>query len=48
MDELLKMLNESGIRFLLVGGQAMRLAGMPETNQVPPQGSACRASHVSR
>jgi hypothetical protein len=42
MDELLKMLNESGIRFLLVGGQAMRLAGMPRFSMdwdffIPPR-----------
>ena len=29
MDELLKTLNEAQVRYLLVGGQAMRLAGMP-------------------
>jgi len=29
MDELLRCLNEGGVRYLLMGGQAMRLAGMP-------------------
>ena len=29
MNELLLALNTAGIRYLLVGGQAMRLAGMP-------------------
>jgi hypothetical protein len=29
MDELLKTLNQAQVRYLLVGGQAMRLAGMP-------------------
>lgn len=29
MDELLRALNGEGIRYLVVGGQAMRLAGMP-------------------
>ena len=29
MDELLKRLNQAGVRYLLAGGQAMRLAGMP-------------------
>jgi hypothetical protein len=42
MDELLKMLNEAGVRFLLVGGQAMRLAGMPRFSMdwdffIPPR-----------
>lgn len=29
MDELLRALNQSQVRYLLAGGQAMRLAGMP-------------------
>lgn len=29
MDELLKQFNAAQVRYLLVGGQAMRLAGMP-------------------
>ena len=29
MDELLKKLNQARIRYLLAGGQAMRLTGMP-------------------
>ena len=29
MDELLDQFNASGIRYLLIGGQAMRLMGMP-------------------
>lgn len=29
MNELISALNAAGIRYLLVGGQAMRLAGMP-------------------
>lgn len=29
MDELLKKLNDSDVRFILIGGQAMRLIGMP-------------------
>lgn len=29
MDELLQRLNEGQVRFLLIGGQAMRLIGMP-------------------
>jgi hypothetical protein len=29
MNELLLQFNAAGIRYLLVGGQAMRLAGMP-------------------
>ena len=29
MDELFKAFNAAGVRYLLIGGQAMRLAGMP-------------------
>ena len=29
MNELLQQFNAAGIRYLLIGGQAMRLAGMP-------------------
>jgi len=29
MDELLRQFNDLGIRYLLIGGQAMRLIGMP-------------------
>ncbi len=29
MDELLRMFNQAGVRYVLVGGQAMRLCGMP-------------------
>jgi hypothetical protein len=29
MDDLLKQLNAAGVRYLLIGGQAMRLMGMP-------------------
>ena len=29
MDELFKALQAAGIRYLVVGGQAMRLLGMP-------------------
>lgn len=41
MDELLIKLHEAGVRYLLVGGQAMRLAGMPRFSMdwdffVPP------------
>ena len=42
MDELLKMLNAAGARYLLVGGQAMRLTGMPRFSMdwdffIPPR-----------
>jgi hypothetical protein len=42
MDELLRKLNEAHIRYLLVGGQAMRLAGMPRSSMdwdffIPPR-----------
>jgi len=29
MDELIKRFNQAQVRYLLVGGQAMRLKGMP-------------------
>jgi hypothetical protein len=29
MDELLRALNDRDVRYLVVGGQAMRLAGLP-------------------
>jgi hypothetical protein len=29
MNELMQRLNAAGVRYLLVGGQAMRLTGMP-------------------
>lgn len=29
MDELFKAFNDAGVRYLLIGGQAMRLYGMP-------------------
>ena len=29
MNELLQQLNQANVRYLLIGGQAMRLAGMP-------------------
>jgi len=42
MNELLQRLNAAGIRYLLVGGQAMRLAGMPRSTMdwdffIPPR-----------
>jgi hypothetical protein len=42
MDELLRRLNGSGVRYLLIGGQAMRLAGMPRFSMdwdfyIPPR-----------
>ena len=42
MDELLKKLNEARVRYLLAGGQAMRLAGMPRFSMdwdlfIPPR-----------
>lgn len=41
MNELVQVFNTAGIRYLLVGGQAMRLAGMPRFSMdwdffVPP------------
>ena len=29
MEELIRRLNEAGVRYLLIGGQALRLEGMP-------------------
>ncbi|MDR3459046.1 MAG: hypothetical protein P4N60_16490 [Verrucomicrobiae bacterium] len=42
MNELILALNEAGIRYLLVGGQAMRLTGMPRYSMdwdffIPPR-----------
>jgi hypothetical protein len=42
MNELLQGFNAAGVRYLLIGGQAMRLAGMPRFSMdwdlfVPPQ-----------
>lgn len=42
MDELLKQFNAAGVRYLLIGGQAMRLVGMPRYTMdwdffVPPK-----------
>jgi len=42
MDELLKQLNQAGVRYLLAGGQAMRLTGMPRFSMdwdffIPPR-----------
>ena len=42
MDDLLCQLNAAGIRYLLIGGQAMRLAGMPRYSMdwdffIPPR-----------
>ena len=42
MNELLRAFNAAGIRYLLVGGQAMRLAGMPRFSMdwdffIPPR-----------
>jgi hypothetical protein len=42
MDELLKKLNAGRVRYLLAGGQAMRLAGMPRFSMdwdffIPPR-----------
>ena len=42
MDELLRQLSASGIRYLLIGGQAMRLMGMPRYSMdwdlfIPPK-----------
>jgi hypothetical protein len=44
MNELILALNTAGIRYLLVGGQAMRLAGMPRFSMdwdffIPPHDS---------
>ncbi len=42
MDELLKRFNQAGVRYLLAGGQAMRLAGLPRFSMdwdffIPPR-----------
>ncbi len=42
MDELFQILNAAGVRYLLVGGQAMRLYGMPRFSMdwdffIPPR-----------
>ena len=42
MNELLEKFNAAGIRYLLIGGQAMRLAGMPRSTMdwdffIPPR-----------
>jgi hypothetical protein len=42
MNELIQQLNAAGIRYLLAGGQAMRLAGMPRYSMdwdffIPPK-----------
>jgi hypothetical protein len=42
MDELLQLFNGSGVRYLLIGGQAMRLLGMPRYSMdwdffIPPR-----------
>ena len=45
MDELLRALNTGGVRYLVVGGQAMRLTGMPRYSMdwdffIPPRDEA--------
>lgn len=45
MDELLQRLNAAGVRYLLIGGQAMRLLGMPRFSMdwdffIPPRDEA--------
>ena len=37
MNELILALNAAGVRYLLIGGQAMRLAGMPRYSMDYPQ-----------
>ena len=42
MDELFQVINAAGVRYLLVGGQAMRLLGMPRFSMdwdlfIPPR-----------
>jgi hypothetical protein len=42
MDELFQIFNQSGVRYLLIGGQAMRLFGMPRFSMdwdffIPPK-----------
>ena len=45
MDELFKAFNAGGVRYLLIGGQAMRLYGMPRFSMdwdffIPPHDEA--------
>ncbi len=45
MDELFEQLNRAGVRYLLAGGQAMRLLGMPRVSMdwdlfIPPRDAA--------
>lgn len=45
MDELLKIFNQANVRYVLIGGQAMRLLGMPRFSMdwdllVPPRDEA--------
>jgi hypothetical protein len=45
MNELILALNAAGVRYLLIGGQAMRLAGMPRYSMdwdffIPPRDEA--------
>lgn len=42
MDEVIQRFNEQGVRYLLIGGQALRLAGMPRFSMdwdffIPPR-----------
>ncbi len=53
MDEILQVLNREGIRYLLIGGQAMRLFGMPRFSMdwdlfLPPRdlGNLARLNEV--
>ena len=56
MNELILAFNAAGVRYLLAGGQAMRLAGMPRFSMdwdffIPPHGFAVaedivHAAHV--
>ena len=44
MDEIIRLFNETGVRYLLIGGQAVRLEGMPRFSMdwdfyVPPRDS---------
>ena len=45
MNELIQQFNEAGVRYLLIGGQAMRLTGMPRSTMdwdffIPPRDEA--------
>ncbi len=45
MDELIKALNEAAVRYLVIGGQALRLEGMPRFSMdwdlfIPPRDEA--------